>query len=668
MICSVLGMFMLYSNHAQTIDTVRPSVSLGEVVVTAQFKPTLIQNAIIPVRVISENQLKLTGAHQLRDALLQELSFDISQASVFGGSPQINGISKENIKILVNGIPVIGRLDGVIDLNQIPLQDVRRVEIIEGPSSVYHGTDALGGTINIITNTIKNIPYGIRLGFDYESIGSKNVQLTGIWNRKKHHIQAGANRYIFDGVSFKNQRAEDWESRNQNTAYLEYAYLFNNSGIQFRSQVTQDNLFDLNNPDTNNVAKDIHYSTNRWVNSMNANHQLKKNHFFNLNLAHSYYKRYQQIYTTDLKIDESKLNSDQSSADTTVFQTIHGKLSYSYSPEKKWYNILLGSEWNHETTEGKRILNRSQAYSEFALYSGVKLFPVKNLSLEPSMRWSSYSYDKSVLTPSVSVKYNFLQSCNVWMNYSKGFRTPTLKELYLDFYTAVGPVTYHITGNQELKSESSDQYQLGLKLNSKFIPLKHAFSARAYYNELHNLIALSPIVQNKRNYININQDKTYSVKWEFEISPLKNISLGYGHHLLWNRNDFYSSTTTQKLDEYLLSKDFNAKLNYCIPKFHSTFSLLFKQRGSRPAYAYDKTSKTYFATKTKVIDNLDLFYLLSLWKDRIEIKMAVKNILDQTNIEEQVLTTGSAHNSSLFLYGRTFQCGVSINLNQKTKN
>ena len=207
MICSVLGMFMLYSTHAQTIDTVRPSVSLGEVVVTAQFKPTLIQNAIIPVRVISENQLKLTGAHQLRDALLQELSFDISQASVFGGSPQINGISKENIKILVNGIPVIGRLDGVIDLNQIPLQDVRRVEIIEGPSSVYHGTDALGGTINIITNTIKNIPHGIRLGFDYESIGSKNVQLTGIWNRKKHHIQAGANRYIFDGVSFKNQRA-----------------------------------------------------------------------------------------------------------------------------------------------------------------------------------------------------------------------------------------------------------------------------------------------------------------------------------------------------------------------------------------------------------------------------------------------------------------------------
>ena len=84
------------------------------------------------------------------------------------------------------------------------------------------------------------------------------------------------------------------------------------------------------------------------------------------------------------------------------------------------------------------------------------------------------------------------------------------------------------------------------------------------------MIALSPIVQNKRNYININQDKTYGVKWEFEISPLKNISIGYGHHLLWNRNDFYSSTTTQKLDEYLLSKDFNAKLNYCIPKFHST--------------------------------------------------------------------------------------------------
>lgn len=128
--------FIISSSTAQVLDSTRPPELLDEVVITAQFKPTQIDRVITPVKVITSNQLKLTGAHQLRDALMQELSIDIAQASVFGGSPQINGISKENVKIMVNGIPVVGRLDGVIDLNQIPLVNVRRIEIIEGPSSV----------------------------------------------------------------------------------------------------------------------------------------------------------------------------------------------------------------------------------------------------------------------------------------------------------------------------------------------------------------------------------------------------------------------------------------------------------------------------------------------------------------------------------------------------
>ncbi|MDZ7846145.1 MAG: TonB-dependent receptor plug domain-containing protein [Owenweeksia sp.] len=61
------------------------------------------------------------------------------------------GLSGAKIKILVDGVPVIGRLDGNIDISQINLSNIERVEIVEGPMSVQDGTDAVAGTINLIT-------------------------------------------------------------------------------------------------------------------------------------------------------------------------------------------------------------------------------------------------------------------------------------------------------------------------------------------------------------------------------------------------------------------------------------------------------------------------------------------------------------------------------------
>ena len=63
----------------------------------------------------------------------------------------VQGLSGENVKILIDGVPVVGRLNGNVDLSQINLTNIERVEIVEGPLSVNYGTNALAGTINLIT-------------------------------------------------------------------------------------------------------------------------------------------------------------------------------------------------------------------------------------------------------------------------------------------------------------------------------------------------------------------------------------------------------------------------------------------------------------------------------------------------------------------------------------
>ena len=52
---------------------------------------------------------------------------------------------------MIDGVPIIGRLNGNIDAGQIPLQSIQKIEIIEGAQSLMYGSEVCGGVINIIT-------------------------------------------------------------------------------------------------------------------------------------------------------------------------------------------------------------------------------------------------------------------------------------------------------------------------------------------------------------------------------------------------------------------------------------------------------------------------------------------------------------------------------------
>ena len=124
---------------------------VDEVVVTAQYSPEQSSRSIYKVQVINSEEIALKGAANLQQLLAAELNIQISQDNVLGSSLNLQGVSGENVKILIDGIPVIGRMNGSIDLSQINLNNVERIEVVEGPMSVSYGTNALGGVINIIT-------------------------------------------------------------------------------------------------------------------------------------------------------------------------------------------------------------------------------------------------------------------------------------------------------------------------------------------------------------------------------------------------------------------------------------------------------------------------------------------------------------------------------------
>ena len=73
----------------------------------------------------------------------------------------MQGLDAAYTVILIDGMPVIGRSFGTLDLNRISLSNIERIEIIKGASSSLYGSHALGGVINLITE--QNVNSGHQL-------------------------------------------------------------------------------------------------------------------------------------------------------------------------------------------------------------------------------------------------------------------------------------------------------------------------------------------------------------------------------------------------------------------------------------------------------------------------------------------------------------------------
>ncbi len=128
--------------------------TLSEIVVTGQHSPQSAKNSVYKVRTIEQKRLETQGANTLQDVLANELNIRFSRDNALGTSGvSIQGISGQNVKVLIDGVPMVGRsgVSNEIDINQINVNTIERIEIVEGPMAVNFGADALAGVINIIT-------------------------------------------------------------------------------------------------------------------------------------------------------------------------------------------------------------------------------------------------------------------------------------------------------------------------------------------------------------------------------------------------------------------------------------------------------------------------------------------------------------------------------------
>lgn len=636
---------------------------LDEVVVTAQYAPKSEKNAIYKVKVISTKDIEARAATNLTELLRHELNFDLSYNPSFGAGIELHGISKENIKILVDGVPLIGRVNGVLNLNQINLDNIERIEVIEGPVSVFYGTDAMGGTINLITKKSQEKTISGNINAYYESVEAKNVNASLGYKFGKNLIRTEGGHYYFNGLNTDDEfiRTQNWPKKNKYNANVKYIRELGDFKLRFSSDFSEEEVNTLGEVSSrSNTATDIDYTTRRWDNTLNFQGKLKNDKFLDITVSYLNYDRFDTSYLYDSGANFSELITNNSNENGNYFNTFFAKGQYANSNLSDRLNYVIGAELESNYAKGNRILDEKQDLQNTSFFASINYKVSDDLEIQPALRYTHNSSFKSLWSPALNLKYRFNGQHVLRFAYGNGYRAPSIKELYLDWTPTYGPVTYIFTGNKDLKVESSHSFNLYYSYrqdlnNESYIQIEPSF----FYNEIKNLIGLSELINSERHYINLNKTKSLSASLQIKHKILENLQYNLGVSYLGRYNEY---TDIFNSEEFLYTPSVNASVSYLYKPLDLNVSAFYKYSGKREGHYIEEVNGTdVLRNSTRdYFNNLDISLAKSIFQNKLVLSLGVKNVFDITDIEtfNQI---GAAHDRDIQLWGTTYFLQTKFN-------
>lgn len=659
----------IQSGESTTVHLKPAILNMDEVVVTAQYTPQRVDKSIYKIKVIGTKQFEKKGATNLSNLFQNELSIRVTQDGSLGSTMSIRGLGGEHIKFLVDGVPVIGRLNGNIDLGQLNLNNVDHVEMIEGPMSVIYGSNAIAGVVNIITKENKNANVSANIDTYYESVGVYNISGGASVKKKNNTIALSGGRNFFEGYSqYDTTRTKQWKPKRQYFIDGYYVYMHRDYKFKYTSSYFNELLQAKGNLQYPyyETALDNYFTTIRFNNSIDFNSRIGQKRFLTVLAAYSLYDRVRQQYFNDL----TTLTENLVIQDTTTFTDLALRAVMSKSVATSKLNYQFGIDINAGTGKGVKIENGFQEMGDYAAFFSLNYDPTGTLSLQPGIRFIYNTKYAAPLIYSLNVKWSLHENIDLRGSYSRGFRAPSLKELYLDFVD----VNHNILGNPNLLAENSHDIILSFGYNKETNKNLYEANVDLFYNLVYDLIKLVPVVGDYNpgsapfyTYVNIGEYTStgFQVDLSYNIYPRFTIKAG-----LTETGRRYGVDEDFKVEsEFLLSTDVNFSLTYSILKYGIDISTFYKYTGPYPSYAYDPLNEEYYKGYEGDYNMMDISVMKSFFKRSFQVTTGLKNIFNVNTVQSTASGSGEAHSGAtsfgrLTAWGRTFFLGLSYNFNK----
>ena len=530
---------------------------LDEVVVTATRTVRQLSSLPMPVLLVSKADILRSNSLRLSDILNEQTG--LITVPDFGGGEgiQLQGLDSQYTLILIDGVPLIGRSAGTLDLSRITVGNIKQIEIVKGASSSLYGSEALGGVVNIITETPK---YGFRGETNVRSgsYGTNDLSVSASHKKDKFGINLFVNRFGSEGYDLTDNAITNTVNPFSNYTFdTKVTYDFSDKlSILFSGRYytqNQDNVVqNTNTLDIYRGESDI----NEWNTRIKAVYKHNDN-----------WESLIELYGSQYKTEEYLNREDRSLFSDSFFDQKMYRPEFRSTIVVEKNELTVGLGTTYEALD-RTYFSTTPIFNAPYLFAQYDMNPTKKLNIIIGARYDNHNQYQSQFNPKLAVNYKISDKISVKGSVGRGFKAPDFRQLYFDFtnstvgYTVLG---YNVAGTRlqemadngelpgstvanlpsilsqfdsELKAESSLGYNIGATIK----PLSNLdFSINLFRNDVTNLIdtqVIAPKVsgQNVFSYVNRNKVFTQGLEFNSTYKPNDRLKLAVGYQLLYAKD------------------------------------------------------------------------------------------------------------------------------------
>lgn len=513
-------------------------LNLNEVVVTGTGTYHRLKDTPVPVEVITAKEIANTGALNFEDAI-SALSTSINTKGAY--NIVMNGLRNKQVLILVDGKRLAGDVGGDNDLERIDMSNIKRIEVVKGGASSLYGSEAMGGVINIITNTPQN---------SMDIVSATRISKYGQFNQNAN-VGFKVGKFISQ-TTYQRRQTEGWQlspyeikslskptrdtlvetgkqamaAYHSNTVSQKFVYNPTKKSSVYTKGVYFDKKTDRPYAD---YAYDMFYKDYNFA--LGGDYHFRKH--INYITFDSYFDNYE--YYKDYLKKSGKFEAgdrDLTKRQRLFNTTVKGVFSLGEN-----HKLNTGLDFMNEYMKNPESLAESKSAYTMAFYAQDEIKVIERLSLVAGFRLLHHETFKNKFTPKASAMYA-LDHFNFRASYAMGFRAPNLQELYYDKISG----SMVSQGNINLKPERSNYFSL----NTEYISDHFTFSITGYINNIKDIIdrQVQPLtpedeaggIKTRYIYNNVSKARTQGVDVVINTFLGEGFSIGANYSYLDARN------------------------------------------------------------------------------------------------------------------------------------
>ena len=692
------------SDVPETFYLHQTSQNLDEVIISsAPDHNVSIDRELFDVKEIDRKTIDQLAGNNLSDVLNFNMNMTIVP-DVATGRSTVNmfGLSGEYVKILVDNVPMAGDngSGNNIDISQINLENVERIEVSEGTMGVQYGSNAVAGVINIVTKKNLDHKWEVSTSVQEETVGPEYA-----WFGKGRHIQnvkasvnisersfvtLGVSRNDFTGF-FNDYQGKNYKETDGLRGYEwnPKVQLSSNAMLNYQISPTVSALYkfesyketiDIYNHTVNarlggdqeldNSATDEQYITNRYGHYLNVNGKLANKPF---SFIGSWQQQVREVEAYTYNLDYQVKTASTGRVENQSSNIYYSRGSLDHLLTNEILHVDLGFE-----TEYQRGYDAiaSGPYSDNISIQNIwyadpflttSFSTSERYSITPGLRFNHNSKYGTHLIWSTTMSYNLPKLFKTKLVVGSAYKTPNFSQLFYHFVDA----NHDVRGNPDLSPEDGISVMLDIDRNHR---------TRGYWKWISGIKAFHYGIKDKITQVQILDEtstgQSISRFTYLNVADYTNYGVTLENQMNYKAFDWllgfnYIRTIEYLGEEKIRSTPFSitSRMSLDLQRLGMRLGLNVKYNGSDQQFY--QTGDTIEPGKLEGYTLADASIKKSFLDNSLELTLGSRNLLNVVSINASGLSAGGGHDgvaptSQFFSTGRSWFLKLSYSFKSKS--